>query len=943
MDARILRMVSALGAALVLFILFPFSSFGKNAVQEPVARIAGSVYEVMNVAQQKVKGPVADAFVSLRFGQDSCVAMTDKAGHFALDAIPAGRARIRVSKLGYRDYVGVIDATEGVTVLLIQLKVKQILLASAIVSEEASPVTHRGDTVIFSASAVRTSSEDSALEILAQMPGVTIQNGVITVNGEPVKRTYVNGRLIFGDNSMTPLVSIMASDVLNIKSYEEASINSRRLGILHDRKERVLDITTRDPIVSAFDGHAMLSGGIDTGKDENGQLQGRYGAGLVANFFSEKFLAYTTAHANNLQKTSFRRDEFLRSEGALRKYTELAGVSAGVEKYWGDRLLGNHVKVLYDYNHDYTRDRNRSVSDYFSPDGSLSRTDTDAFRSASTGGEHNVRVSSNLYSPKAGNFAAGLGFRAAGTDQRSVHQRSVILSGGDNLLQDLTDQSGGRNYSLDGSLVWTGNQSRSAWIPEAAANIRSSRDKGCNIQADTLATSAIFRHLTADRSQEKFNVSGQFFLRKLLKNDLQRTSSLSFSVFAYLLQNHCLRESLNILPDKTLVPNLDNSFDYVLSDIGVTPTFSYEWGTDRINLSASLSPGFVNRKDKEAVPSFRETGKWYFVPSGILNLKAGPASANYSFRHTAPTADQFREWVDDGNPLFITMGNASVKPSKLHSLIGNYAFPKVGKAGSLILSLSSSLTLEPIVAAMEYCGADTPLPGGCLARAGATLLSYRNADFDYYGRVSASWQQRVQKIKTTFAVRPELILRRNQAFVEGSPVNTFSLEPGLYLQANIRPSRKLSFLVSTIQHFTRTATTEGMPVLVSLANHTRAQAHYQFAGHWFVKGFYTWDATWFFRSTGLDSSFHILDLVLGTTLLKGRMGVSVSLNDLLNASAAFKNTVQPNLRIQQWSPASGRYILLNVSFRLNKKNPVTEYRGVLQEGGEMMPTEIKYR
>ena len=76
--------------------------------------------------------------------------------------------------------------------------------------------------------------------------------------------------------------------------------------------------------------------------------------------------------------------------------------------------------------------------------------------------------------------------------------------------------------------------------------------------------------------------------------------------------------------------------------------------------------------------------------------------------------------------------------------------------------------------------------------------------------------------------------------------------------------------------------------------------------------------------------------------MKGRMGVSLSFNDLLNSSESFRIKVNPNSRYQDWTPSSGRYILLNLSFRLNKKNPGTDYRGVLQEGGESLPTERKY-
>ena len=53
-------------------------------------------------------------------------------------------------------------------------------------------------------------------------------------------------------------------------------------------------------------------------------------------------------------------------------------------------------------------------------------------------------------------------------------------------------------------------------------------------------------------------------------------------------------------------------------------------------------------------------------------------------------------------------------------------------------------------------------------------------------------------------------------------------------------------------------------------------------------------------------------------------------------------TVSPNSRVQIWTPSYGRYLLFNLSFRLNKKNSGTEYRGELQSGGEFLPAEVRY-
>ena len=132
-------------------------------------------------------------------------------------------------------------------------------------------------------------------------------------------------------------------------------------------------------------------------------------------------LSYLTAHTNNLQKSSFRQDEFLRSEGALRNYSELSGISTGVEKYWGDRLLGNYVKASYDFSHDYIRDGERSITDYIGSDGSVYKTDLDTLKSFSTNGLHTIDLATNLFSKKAGTFYLRTCFKASGSAGSSTN------------------------------------------------------------------------------------------------------------------------------------------------------------------------------------------------------------------------------------------------------------------------------------------------------------------------------------------------------------------------------------------------------------------------------------------------------------------------------------------------------------------------------------------
>ena len=913
------------------------------AERDSTATIAGTVFEQMRTDIDKwQKVPIPDAFVSVRVGKDSVVSSTDRFGHFSISGVKPGPVHIWSAKMGFEDYSGTLDASSGVNIILIELKQAHIKLASAMVVAEAKPIIQKGDTTIFNAAAVSTGDQDNAIEILAQMPGISFDKGRILVNGEPVKRTYVNGKLIFGDDSMTPLTSILASDVVNIKTYEEESIESRRYGLEHGKKDRVLDVTTRDPIISSFNGYAMASGGADFQKDIDGNTQGRYGAGLVGNFFSEKFLAYLTAHANNLGKDSFRQDEYLRSDGSLLSYEEKAGISAGVEKYWGDRLLGSNVKASYEYNCAKARKRDRLLDELFDESGSVFRTDADTTSFTSRYGRHLFGLNSSLYSESLGSFMTINRFSAADNSNISIESRSMTTASSGTVLFTHPEQYGrGRDYSFTSSNIWSGIKTANGWIPGAAASFSFSDNTGSDIQIDTMSASDLFRHITAGTASKSYSGEIEASAKKILVNDSRHTSSISFKVQAGYNYSGNFRSSFDISPAGLESPNPDNSYDYSLSDrYGHLGVF-YSWAKGKTNLEISAFPGIVQKSDSEIAPTPRRTSKVFFVPHFGGSFKSGNFSVALSSQWRAPDADRFHEWIDDRNPLFLTTGNSSLVPVKSNLLYGNYVINNQQKYSSLILYYSINITLDPIVSKIESFAEDTALPGGYIAKSGSLLSSYQNADYSLLLKFNPRWEKRFQKFRTNLSLSPSVEISRDMAFAGSSPVILHGYSPSISSAIRLRPDKNLSLAASAAVKYELSRNDSGLQAMDRLSANSSLTMNYNFLKVCFFGASYRWKYNHFLNNTGINDSAHFLNAVLGTRLMKGRMGLSISFNDILNAGHNYTMTVSPNSRVQVWTPSYGRYLIFNLSFRLNKKNSGTEYRGELQSGGEFLPPEAR--
>ena len=902
-------------------------------VTDSVAVVSGSVYELVRIGSKRTEIPVADAIVSISDERDSVVCITDAFGHFIAEDRRPGTVHIKVSKMGYEEYSGSLECNNGINLILVRLKVNSVKLSSSVIVADAVPVTHIGDTVVFHPGSVKTMEDESVLEVLAQMPGVSIEGGTITVNGQKVKRTYVNGRLVFGDSVMAPLQSILANEVTSVKSYEELSVESRRAGLEVGNKDRVLDIATKEEIISAFDGHAILTAGIDENRTAEGSLQARYGSGLVANFFSEKFITYLTLDANNLDKESFRHDEYLRSNGSLSKYRETAGGSAGLEKYWGDRLLGSNLKLSYSYRHNYDSRRKRSASDYFNPDGSVVRMDTDTSALMSTQGTHTVRLFSEIHNKTVRNLSLYADVSVSGNSSRSENGRQNYLSSGENLSQHLTNSENKRDYSVSSSVEWSGGYG-SGLVPSAYVHFSSGRMSGIQREADTLFSSAVYRNILAESGSRKAGASAGAGLSKLLSNSSQESSTIKFLLGYRYSREANDRLSTNLFPDGTTGINNANSFDYIWTDNSIEPEIHYSLNRSIWSLNLSVSPGFVFKSDREIIPADYKTGKWFFVPQIKVVGKIRNTDISAAIEHWAPQVHQFRDWTDDSNPLYLLRGNPELITEKTNTLRVSHVFPSVGKYASLILNGSFSITLDPIVSTLTYYPVGGTLPSGDLVAAGAILESFSNARHSITGHVSAKWNKRFQRIKTTVTVSPYVSVSHIPSYAGDNLIPLLKLEPQVTLSFNSRPHKQLHFGATERLGHLYSRADNGLEIMRMLDHDLRAFARWSFARVGFVNIEYQWLGYHYYGGTGVDTNIHSLNAVTGIRLLKGRMGISVSCNDILNAGSSYTQTVSSVSRQQVWQPSYGRYYLLTLSYKIRSRNKDVQYRGLMQEGGE---------
>ena len=200
---------------------------------------------------------------------------TTKDGAFTIKSVKDGNYILKVSYVGYRDFFRSINvqrkANKGnISIGTILMKQNSIQLNQAVVTGELKEMEVKDDTLIFNADAFKV-PEGSVLEdLIKKLPGVTIEDGTIKVNGKTVRRILVGGKEFFGNDQNMSMKNLPAEIVDKVKAYDKQSDRARITGIEDGEEKTVLDLIIKKDRKKGWFGN--LEGGYGTHDRYTGRL-----------------------------------------------------------------------------------------------------------------------------------------------------------------------------------------------------------------------------------------------------------------------------------------------------------------------------------------------------------------------------------------------------------------------------------------------------------------------------------------------------------------------------------------------------------------------------------------------------------------------------------------------------------------------------------------------
>jgi hypothetical protein len=129
---------------------------------------------------------------------------------------------------------------------VLQLTPEAVNISGVTVTESPAPAAQKADTTEFRASAVKTSKDATAEELVQKMPGVTLENGQVKAHGENVQQVLVNGRPFFGSDPAAAMRNMPAEVVDRIQVYDRASDQAEFSGFDDGGQQKTMNFILRN-------------------------------------------------------------------------------------------------------------------------------------------------------------------------------------------------------------------------------------------------------------------------------------------------------------------------------------------------------------------------------------------------------------------------------------------------------------------------------------------------------------------------------------------------------------------------------------------------------------------------------------------------------------------------------------------------------------------------
>lgn len=655
------------------------------------------------------------------------------------------------------------------------------MLSEVVVKATKIKMVMHGDTVVYNADALNLSEGSMLDALIRQLPGASIDDGVIKVNGRAVSSLLVDGRDFFNGDAKAALKNLPAYTVDKVRVYDKQGKSSRLMGRDMGDKALVLDVGLKKSYQRGMLGNADVGVGS----------QRRYTGKAFALGYTKRSRLTLTGVMNNVN------DGGIPGENMLVSSMPDAGGGLTSRRSLGlnYRLEGKDEDTFFSSDNSYGLSdndvENRSNSqifltggDYYSLSRSNNRSRSRNWSSNQNFGLHSGRNMLNGYvsvNHSSGNAKGGsLSGRFSANPSENVldslfaSEASWLRTLINRQRTERLSHSRSTSYSANfGDRLRVGNDK---WNDMASMNatVNYTRSSAENFSTNSVdyfdgSTSNDCRYQYTPTTNHSYQLDFSADYSKLFNADSDKVNTI------YLQPSY--RFSKRYSSDDNMQYRLDRLADYAADafTIGMLPssrddllstldqTNSYRSNSHTMSNEGSLAFNYIRNNDKtgkrmdislnlpvewryESLRYYRQKqyakrrNSVFFQPSLSAQFMSTDSLGmrsfffNYSTSQSQPDLVTQLDIRDDSNPLVVSLGNPDLKKSRMHSISFSGTRFATSRQRYMNANLSYSVTQDAIATATLYD-----------KQTGKTTTQQQNVNGNWNVRFGAMYGQAIDK------------------------------------------------------------------------------------------------------------------------------------------------------------------------------------------------------
>ncbi len=916
----------------------------------------GQTFSIGGKIFDETKAPAVGSSIILLTKDSSFVkgTVTDVNGVFKLESIRQNDYIIKIAALGYiTTYMKIqLSGQSSINIGDIYLKQNVTNLKEVKVEAQMALATQNGDTTSFNSKAYKVNKDATSEDLVTKMPGITVTDGKVQVQGEEVKRVLVDGKPFFGDDVNAVLKNLPAEIVDKVQVFDRKSDQSQFTGFDDGNALKTINITTKPQFKNGVFG--KFYGGYG--------LEDKYKFGVTTNIFKGAKRLTILTQSNNINEQNFSSEDLV---GVVSSSSGWQGGGRGMRGGGGQ--------------------------------GGPPQNNTENFLVGSQNGINSASLFALNYADKFGaktDISGSYFFNLTKNNSQSILLQQYVLGTNQGLSYHEYNSSKSDNYNHRINLkIETKFDSMNSVIIQpklsfqtnngikflSGENIKNSEklnlstnNSSSNLFGYNISSLILYRHtfikkgrtfslnttpsLSKNKSDNDLYTFNRFYLDTLinqsfldqesnnLKNGFSLNSNLSYTeplnknnflllnYTSYLTDNYSSKYTYNLNSVTNKYSDLDSSLTNVFRNQyqSHASSFGYRYQQEKLNFSINMAYQWAELIKYQEIPNNPTLSKSFqsVLPSAFLQYKF-TAKKNfrlyYRSNNNAPSIEQLQDVINNSNSLQLTIGNAALKQDFQQNLNMRYSSVNTEKATSFFTLLGGNYSNNYIGNSTIIANKDTVVYNSVFLKRGSQLTRPVNIDGYYSIRSFINYSFPIKLIKTNLSIN----LSGNYSNVPGlinmkiNKAKTTTGTIGLVFSSNI--NEKIDFSVSSNSSYGYIKNT-----LQSSANSTyfsQASKFKMTLNPWkglVIQGEYS-NTLYSGLSSAYNQSFSLLNTALGYKFLENKQAeIKLMVYDLLNQNTNITRTNTESYIQDSETNVLNRYYMVTFTYNFKKYFPKKE-------------------